>query len=97
MITIQLLEDTDIITGEEWCRPLGITTMSGGMSDHYSFKSMYSGLPENNIKWVKVKHVLGEGWFGKTVAQYHTAIKDCGSKMEFVSGDMPNSHKLIVN
>jgi hypothetical protein len=94
MITIQLLEDNDIITGEEWCRPLSITTMSSGMSDHYSFKSMYSGTPENNVKWVKSKDVIGHCWFGRTVAEYHRAIADCGNRMEFVLGDIPSKHRL---
>ena len=50
MITVQILEDTDTIQPTDWCRPLRLTTMSGGMSDYYSFESCYSGLPENNVK-----------------------------------------------
>jgi len=48
MITINILEKTDVLKKGDWCRPLNLCTMSGGMGDGYSFKSMYSGAPENN-------------------------------------------------
>ena len=93
MITLQLLEAKDIVEPEDWCRPLSLTTMSGGYSDYYSFKSQYSGAPENNVKWVKVKYILGQGWHGQTVAQID---KELGKfvKYEFVRGDIPRRSKL---
>lgn len=97
MITIQLLEDTDLIDPEDWCRPLQILPMSP-QSDYYSFKSCYSGQPENNVEWCKVKHVIGKCWFGKTVLEFHSRFKYCQHsyeyRYEFVRGDIPKSHQL---
>jgi hypothetical protein len=89
MRTISILEDDDVIDPDDWCRPLQIVSMNGGHSDGYSFKSCYSGTPENNTKWVKVKHVIGSCWFGKKVKTINK-----GLKYEFVSGDIPKSHRL---
>ena len=60
MINLQLLEAGDIVEPEDWCRPLSIVSMSGGHSDEYSCKSQYTGAPENNVKWVRVKYILGK-------------------------------------
>jgi hypothetical protein len=94
MITVKILEDDDIIYAEDWCRPLQIVSMSGGHSDHYSFKSCYTGAPENNAKWVKVKDAVGDCWFGKTVKKYHKAMNKFGLQWEFMRGDIPKSHRL---
>lgn len=91
MKTVQILESTDIIDGEDWCRPLEIVSMSGGMSDYYSFRSEYSGTPENNAKWVKVKHVFGKCWFGEQVG---VLIERMKKEYEFVRGEPPKSHRL---
>lgn len=93
MITVQLLEATDTIDPEDWCRPLSIVSMSGGHSDGYSFKNMYSGTPENNAKWVKVKDTIGTPWFGSTVQSYCKAVQQ---STEFVRGDIPKSHRLSM-
>jgi len=90
MKQVSILEDDDTIHPDDWCRPLDITSMSGGMSDHYSFKSCYTGSPENNTEWTKVKCVIGECWFGKTVKQFSRV----GLRYEFIRGDVPKSHKL---
>lgn len=90
MITVQILEDEDTIEPTDWCRPLSIISMGGGTSDYYSFKSEYSGTPENNAKWVQAKHVLGTCWFGKTVSEYNTT----GPRYEFLRGDILKSHQL---
>lgn len=94
MITVQILEATDTIEPTDWCRPLQITSMSGGHSDYYSFRNTYSGTPENNVKWVQVKCVLGKHWVGKTVGDFNIMMRDCAGKMEFVRGNVPYSHKL---
>jgi hypothetical protein len=65
--------------------------MSGGMSDGYSFKSEYTGTPENNAKWVRVKHVIGEGWHGHPIGEFAKAL---GYRHEFVRGDVPVKHCL---
>lgn len=98
MITLQLLEENDTIESNDWCRPLAINSMSGGYSDHYSFKNQYSGTPENNSKWVQVKHIFGSCWFGKTVKELngngyskHWPVE---TRMEFVRGEIPKKHQL---
>ena len=96
MITIQLLEKDDTVEPEDWCRPLSITSMSGGHSDYYSFKSCYTGAPENNVKWVKVKYILGKGWHGKTVADIDTGL-GFFVKYEFIRGEIPTRSKLSLN
>lgn len=91
MITAQFLEATDTIDENDWCRPLSIVSMSGGHSDSYSFKNMYSGTPENNAEWVRVKDVIGRPWFGSTVKAYCRGVQ---ARYEFVRGDVPSSHRL---
>lgn len=94
MKTVQILEAGDAIHPEDWCRPLQITSMNGGHSDYYSFESPYTGAPENNAKWVKVKFILGKGWHGKLVSEYTKAMREFNYVYEFVRGEIPNSHKL---
>jgi hypothetical protein len=96
MKTVNILELDDVIDPEDWCRPLQVVSMSGGYSDHYSFQSQYTGAPENNVKWVKVKYILGKGWHGQTVRQYNICMRQFGT-YEFVRGDIPDSHKLNLN
>lgn len=95
MITVQILEADDCVDPEDWCRPLSIVSMSGGHSDYYSFQSQYTGAPENNVKWVKVKYILGKPWHGKTVKEID---KHLGQyiKYEYVRGDIPCRSKLIL-
>ena len=97
MKTVQILEADDIVDPEDWCRPLQIISMNGGHSDYYSFESCYTGAPENNVKWVKVKYILGKGWHGKPVKEYTNAMKKFGYAYEFVRGEIPNTHKLNLN
>ena len=89
MKTVVILEPHDIITPDCWCRPLVLQTMSGGMSDSMSFKSCYSGTPENNTKWVRVTDQAGPYWIGKTVAEFNDLMP-----YEFIVGDPPEKHCL---
>ena len=91
MVTIQILESNDCIDPEDWCRPLLLVTMSGGHSDYYSFESCYSGAPENNVQWVKVREVFGEGWYSKPVKE---VLKKLSVKYEFARGMTPKSHTM---
>lgn len=93
MISIQLLEQDDEVHPEDWCRPLSIVSMSGGHSDYYSFKSAYTGAPENNVKWVKVKYILGHGWHSSTVKEIDATLGKW-IKYEFVRGDIPKRSQL---
>lgn len=95
MIALQLLEADDIVDPEDWCRPLSIVSMGGGHSDYYSFQSQYTGAPENNVKWVKVKYILGKPWHGKTVKQIDNGLGEF-IKYEFVRGDIPQRSKLSL-
>jgi hypothetical protein len=96
MISIQVLEDSDHIHPEDWCRPLNIVSMSGGHSDYYSFKSEYTGTPENNAKWVKVKYTLGKPWHGKTVKEIDQGLGKF-VKYEYVRGNIPTRSKLNLH
>jgi len=80
MKTVQILEPNDCVAPDDWCRPLRLESMSGGHSDGYSFESMYSGTPKNNVKWVRIKDVFGECWFGK---QAKELMEDNGKKYVF--------------
>ena len=93
MIVVQLLEADDAVHPEDWCRPLSIVSMSGGHSDYYSFQSQYTGAPENNVKWVKVKYILGHGWHGKTVKEIDKGLGEY-VKYEFLRGNVPKRQQL---
>lgn len=93
MIRVGILESSDIVKPSDWCRPLQLVSMSGGMGDGYSFKSCYSGLPENNVKWVQVDRQFGECWFDKKVLDFF----DAGMKYEFLRGDLPSANQLIMD
>ena len=93
MKTVQILELDDLIDPEDWCRPLQIVSMNGGHSDYYSFESCYTGAPENNVKWVKVKYILGHGWHGKTVKELDAGLGKF-VKYEFIRGDIPKRQQL---
>lgn len=93
MITIQMLEGDDIVKPEDWCRPLSIVSMNGGHSDYYSFKNQYTGSPENNVKWVKVKYILGKPWHGKTVNEIDAVLGEY-VEYEFVRGELPQREVL---
>jgi len=94
MLTVYILEKDDIFHADDWCRPMSICSMSGGISDGYSFKNMYSGRPENNVKWVKVKNVIGKCWHDGTVGAFTKAMENCGPTYEFIRGNIPKNHQL---
>lgn len=91
MITVNILESSDTIDPEDWCRPLSLMSMSGGMGNGFSFKSQYGGTPENNVKWVKVKYVFSEIWYWETVSNI---TKNLGMGYEFARGCIPIHHRL---
>lgn len=96
MITVQILEPSDILEPTDWCRPLSIISMSGGHSDHYSFRSQYTGTPENNAQWVRASAVIGECWMGHPVGDFYKAMRDCGPRYEFIRGEVPKAHRLSM-
>jgi hypothetical protein len=96
MKTVQILEADDIVEPEDWCRPLSIVSMSGGHSDYYSFENQYTGAPENNVKWVKVKYILGKGWHGQTVKEIDKGLGKY-LKYEYIRGDIPRREILSLS
>ena len=90
MITISILEKNDVIQKGDWCRPLHLCSMCGGHGDGYSFKSMYSGAPENNTKWVRVERVM-PFWIGETIAEYEKRTDEYMIN-EYARGDLPEEH-----
>lgn len=102
MISIQLLEENDHINANDWCRPLALMSTGNGYGDGYSFSSPFTKTPLNNLKWVRVKHVLGPYWYGKTVKQfngdgYSTAWAHVETRMEFMRGNFPSEHQLDMD
>jgi hypothetical protein len=94
MIAVGLLEHSDILQHDDWCRPLRIVSRGGGYSDGYSFRCAYSGTPENNVKWVRVGAVIGPSWIGRPVGDYVSAMEGLGGSWEFLRGPVPESHQL---
>jgi hypothetical protein len=90
MKTIHILEADDKVRMDDWCRPLSLVSMSGGHGDGYSFRSCYSGSPENNVKWAKVNQIFGKVWNGSPVKEFTFQ----GISYEFARGDIPVSHQL---
>lgn len=98
MITLHLLEDSDTIHPDDWCRPLAISLSGNGYGDTYSESCPYTGTPINNLKWVQAKHVLGSVWWGKTVKEFngsgYSKHHPVETRMEFVRGDIPRTSQL---
>jgi len=88
MITINMLEKTDVLTKGDWCRPLYLCTMSGGMSDSYSFESF--GTPENNTKWCRVERIM-PFWIGGTIEKFEKATEQF-QIYEYMRGDVLKEH-----
>lgn len=91
MITVQILESGDAVLPSDWCRPLSLHTMSGGMSDVMSDRNQYSGTPENNVQWVRADAIFGSLWFNQPLKVLH---KELGQKYEVCRGDIPKAHRL---
>lgn len=85
---LNLLGNLDIIVKGDWCRPLYITSMSGGMSDNYSFENF--GTPCNNAKWCRVERIM-PFWIGTSVGTYNKKMEEF-NEWEFVRGKLPISH-----
>ena len=97
MTTVNILELDDLIGAEDWCRPLQITSMNGGHSDYYSFESCYTGAPENNVEWVKVKYILGKHFHNKPVREYNKVMKEFGIYYEFVRKSFTKNNKFSLS
>lgn len=93
MKNVQILESSDIIHENDYMRPLQLQTENGGRSDYMALTNVYSGRPQNNVKWIKVSQYLGQCWWGRTVEDFHG--KMYGHEYEFLRGDLPHTHVLV--
>lgn len=91
MITIQLLEDTDEVLPDYYCRPLIAYD-----AEINSF-SAFGGKPQNHFKWIKVRDVLGEAWWGKPLYMIREVTSTDNNSIfpyEVVKGNIPREHIL---
>ena len=93
MISVQILELNDAVRADDWCRPLSLHTMSGGHSDSMSDKCMYTGRPENNVKWVRIDAIFGPMWFGEPLRK----LNRDWVKYEVCRGNIPSYHRLNMS
>lgn len=88
-ISLIILEDSDIVTTDLWCRPLQFECMQFG-GGNYHQTDEFGGLV-NTYKWVNIGYYFGECWIGKTVKELNDATS---TKYELVSGNPPNGHYM---
>lgn len=86
-VQILILEDSDPVSLDDYCRPLYLTR---SLSEQVFSTSTYSGKPINNLKWIKVGDIFGVVWNNKTVKEINTE----SMSYEFIRGNMPKSHLL---
>lgn len=89
MISIQLLEEDDIIAFGQWCRPLVFLPAEFG--DEYQTTATYSGKPINNFKWIPVEQAIGLCWFGKRLGELNSKLDH---PFAVAVGEIPESHIL---
>jgi hypothetical protein len=92
MITVNILEKTDVLLETDWIRPI----MGQCGDDEVNTTNMYSGQPMNHLKWIQAKHVFGKGWFDppKTIGKMDKKLKAIGGfEYEVIRGDMPKKHR----
>lgn len=89
MRTVYILEDDDIVLSDDWMRPLDFDGSP-------NTRSVYSGTPENNTKWIMVCEYFGDWVVGKTVKKIHKKMNrhDAGPlhEYEFIRGFIPHKH-----
>jgi hypothetical protein len=85
MITVKILEASDIVEPTDWVRPLYL--FSGDGEVHTT--STYGGRPINNLKWLPVYSCLAPRWHGKSVADVESLL----GPHEFMRGPLPKEHQ----
>lgn len=96
MITIHMLEDTDIIEATDWVRQLSLTY--DGQSDTLLTTGTYGGTRINRLGWMLAAEVC-PAWIGNTVGEFNTGMDFKHrhmtevSQYEFVRGAIPKSHQ----
>jgi hypothetical protein len=95
MISVQILEDDDVILADDLVRQLSLTYT--GQSDYLATTATYGGGPINRLGWIRAD-VVCPFWVGKAVGKFRKAMlgRDrhaCEiSNYEFVRGPVPKSH-----
>ena len=96
MISVTILEENDTILPSDWIRPLHFPSNNYSDPNPPDSFSTYSGKPLNNIRWVKVKDLLGIYWYGKTIKELNYNSFKIGTnhllKYEIIRGNIPISH-----
>lgn len=90
MKTIQILEDNDEITGNEYVRAIDFVWHETPGCNSFS---TYGGRPENNTLWVPFSDVFGTWCIGYTVGELREKMK--GYRYEFALGEMPVSNVWV--
>jgi hypothetical protein len=95
MISIQMLEDSDIIEATDWVRQLSLTY--DGQSDTLLTTGTYGGSRINRLGWMLAAEVC-PAFVGKTVGKFnrgmdfkHRHMTEV-SQYEFIRGNVPKSH-----
>lgn len=90
MISIEILEDHDIVEPHMLCRPLFLSYADSGS---IFTEAEYGGSPTNNLKWVPVRVVLGPPWWGKSLLVIREA---CHWNYEVIDSPLalPSRHLL---
>lgn len=93
MVSIQILESSDVIEAGDFVRPLSLWWSEGG---NIYTSATYGTGPQNNMKWVKVSECL-EFWIGHTVWDYtENPKRSFCMPHEFARGDIPAKHILTL-
>ncbi len=90
MISVQVLEDADIVKPDMLCRPLVLEWSEDG---DIREKATFGGTPINNLQWVPVRVVLGPGWWHKPLSHIR---KGCNWNYEVIETEiaLPTRHRL---
>lgn len=94
MISVLMLSSYDTLRPDDWVRPIveAVADYPGQAPALNSF-SPYSGCPQNHLKWVQARDVLGDCWMGKTMAELDQAWEKIGGfPYEVIRGTPPQRH-----
>lgn len=100
MITIGILERSDVIRADDYVRYMDIEYI--GQSDTVMTRNTYGGSPMNFFRWLTVKEA---GWLhmiGKTVGYFEDKMYGIEkphqhvARYEFARGSIPEDHKMVL-
>jgi len=96
MISVNILENNDVIQDDDWVRQLNL--IYDGQSDTLATNGTYSGMPMNRTRWIPAR-VFCPAWIGKLVGDFREAMMTFDrhesetSDYEFVRGNVPSHHQ----